>query len=99
MVLVIDMRLIGKPRLEQIKLLHPETRGLLDALCIEVERAQWRSFSSVLESYRLAEPVGEDLVVLRFMERRLCLQLSLRYQNQIAVVQDAFFTVEARQAA
>lgn len=92
------MRLIGKPRLEQFKAEHPETRGLLDAWRAEVEHARWLSSEDVLARYALAE-VDDVNATFHLMESQIRVQMFIRYESQIATVLQVSMNDEVRQAA
>ena len=84
------MRVIARRTLQAYWLRHPKTKASLSAWHKAVKRADWSSPLDVRNTYRSADPIGEEFVVFDICDNEHRLVVRVDYQRGIVYIWDVY---------
>jgi mRNA interferase HigB len=88
------LRLISPRKLQEYSRRHPETEASLNSWCKVVKRAEWSKPQDVGNTYRSADPVGNEFVVFDICNNNYRLIVRIDYERQIVYVWGVFTHAE-----
>jgi len=81
---------ISKAKLREFWRKHPKTKAPLNAWHRVVEQADWSSPSDVRNTYRSADPVGDEFVVFDICNNDHRLVVRVDYDRSIVYIWDVY---------
>ena len=84
------VRIISKAKLREFWKRHPETNGPLASWHQVVEHAEWSRPSDVRNTYRSADPVGDEFVVFDICNNAHRLVVRVDYGRSIVYVRGVY---------
>ncbi len=82
------MRIISRAKLREFWGRHPETRDPLNAWHRTVEQADWSTPLDVRNTYRRADPIGDEFVVFDICNNNYRLIVRVDYERSIVYIWD-----------
>jgi mRNA interferase HigB len=84
------LRVIAKRTLQTYWSRHPKTKAPLSAWHKTVRRADWSNPQEVRDTYRSADPIGEEFVVFDICDNEYRLVVRVDYERGIVYIWDVY---------
>jgi mRNA interferase HigB len=79
--------LVGLLKLNEFKKKHADVRGPVDAWCLEVQAADWKSPQCIKNRYRSADFLADNKVIFDINGNRYRLLVKVNFERSIVVVE------------
>lgn len=83
------MRVLGKPKLDNLTRTHADSRGPVAAWLKEVEKATWKGSQDIKDRFRPASFLAENVVVFNMKGNRYRIVLTVGYNTGIVKIEFA----------
>jgi len=81
------MKIVGRQRLHDFTRKHADTRSWISAWVAEVEAANWKSPAELKARYPKASILGEDRYIFDIRGNNYRLQVQVRFQESVILIE------------